>query len=66
MENERARVSIIQEAVFAALGCTKIDYRSPAKMDDAAAQIATFVEDYLVRFDRARAECIAGIFGEMS
>jgi hypothetical protein len=34
----------IQMAVLAALGCTKIDYRSPKRMDDAAERIARFVE----------------------
>ena len=54
MENERSRVSLIQEAVLAALGCTKIDYRSPKQMDEAAGQIAAFVEDILSKADKAR------------
>lgn len=33
----------IQQAILAALGCTKIDYRSPRKLDKAASQIADFV-----------------------
>jgi len=56
------RLSLIQGAVFAALGCTKIDYRSPKKMDEAAAQIAAFVEDSLANAERARAEEIDAIF----
>ena len=41
----------IQKAVLAALGCTKIDYRSPKKLDEAAAAIARFVEAELSRVD---------------
>lgn len=64
MENERTRVSLIQEAIYAALGCTKIDYRSPVKMDEAAAQIALFVEDYLSRSEKAKAEAVTAIFSD--
>ena len=34
----------IQAAVYAALGCTKIDFRSPLKVDQATAQIVNFVK----------------------
>lgn len=33
----------MQAAIYAALGCTKIDFRSPVRVDEAAAQIARFV-----------------------
>jgi hypothetical protein len=35
----------IQAAVFAALGCTTIDYKKPTSLDAAATQIAKFVKD---------------------
>ena len=38
------RTEIIQKAIYAALGCTKIDFRSPKSVDGAAAQITKFVE----------------------
>ena len=66
MENERSRLSLIQEAVLAALGCTKIDYQSPKKMDEGASQIAAFVEDILIRSEHARAEAINGLFSNAS
>ena len=34
----------MEAAVYAALGCTEIDFRSPPKLEDAAAQIAQFVK----------------------
>lgn len=33
----------IQAAIYAALGCTRVDYKRPKKIDQAAAQIANFV-----------------------
>ncbi|MDO8596623.1 MAG: hypothetical protein Q7R45_08365 [Sulfuricaulis sp.] len=38
------KTEIIQRAIYAALGCTKIDYRSGKKIDEAAEQITRFVE----------------------
>jgi hypothetical protein len=43
-EQRRAR---IQLAIFAALGCTTVDLRSPRKANEAAEQIARFVDDAL-------------------
>ena len=43
---ERERIGLdtmIQRAVFAALGCTTVDHRSPLKLDGAATQITRFV-----------------------
>lgn len=45
--NEDDMTDIIQGAIFAALGCTKIDYSSPKRMDEAAEQIARFVDEAL-------------------
>lgn len=49
-----SRMEAISAAILAALGCTKIDYRSGAKMNEAANQIATFVEDALVQRERVQ------------
>jgi len=48
-EASTSRKEAIAMAVYAALGCTKIDYRSPRKMYQASEQIADFVEDALDR-----------------
>ena len=48
---QRKRIGLsvaIQAAILAALGCTTIDYHSPKKLDEAAEQIARFVEDALI------------------
>lgn len=37
------RLVRVEGAIFAALGCTAIDYRSPSSLNRAARQIAYFV-----------------------
>jgi hypothetical protein len=39
----------IQRGVYAALGCVKLDYRSPKRLDEAAGIIADFVVAELER-----------------
>jgi hypothetical protein len=47
------REQIISDAVFVALGCTKIDMRRFNSARNGAAQIARFVEDALSRTAQA-------------
>lgn len=58
------RTKTIQRAICSALGCTKIDYRSPKKIDDAAAQITRFVERALDELAAENSKIIAAAFGE--
>lgn len=51
-----SKTDAIQGAVYAALGCTTIDRRSPRRLDEAAKQIARFVEDAIARYDRENCE----------
>jgi hypothetical protein len=47
---ERKRIDLhggVQMAIFAALGCTEINYKSPGGLDAAASQIADFVLAHL-------------------
>jgi len=49
---QQNRKKIIQSGVFTALGTVKLDYRSPARLNEAAGIIADFV---CAELDRANA-----------